>query len=163
MLFCSLPWSYVGASSVLSTVGTIYQRTFSHPKKYEYLQVHKRGYNRSEARKDRSDKTACTGLFRLPYILYKEFHFFVLLLTRRLRGVIINLKICITSFASHSASAYLLEDIEDVSCSFLPCLREDVPPEVPCAILIQTAWSSFEQGLSLSLQRAYVLKTISHK
>jgi hypothetical protein len=65
----------------------------------------------------------------------------------RLQAAVDN-KMVITSFASHSASAYLLEEMEDVSCSFRPCLREDVPLEVPCAILVQTAWNSSGQGVT---------------
>jgi hypothetical protein len=68
---------------------------------------------------------------------------------------IIDNKMVITSFASHSASAYLLEEMDEESCSFRPCLREDVPPEVPCAILVQNTWNSSGQGLSTQ-QSAYV-------
>jgi hypothetical protein len=75
---------------------------------------------------------------------------------------IINNKMAITSFASHSASAYLLEEMDEVSCSFRPCLREDVPLEVPCAILVQNTWNRFGQGLSTP-QSAYVRYSISQR
>lgn len=68
-------------------------------------------------------------------------------MTRYWPHAIIDKKMIITSFASHSASAYLLEEMEEVSCSFRPCLREDVPLEVPCAILVQNIWNSFVQDL----------------
>jgi hypothetical protein len=91
--------------------------------------------------------TSDTGVYLSINVLansHKRFPFLILLRTTLLQAII-HLKISITSFASHSASAYLLEETDEVSCSFRPCLREDVPLEVPCAILVQNIWSSLGQ------------------
>lgn len=80
--------------------------------------------------------------------LYKHFTLLILITTTMLYATN-YMNVCTTSFASHSASAYLLDEIDEVSCSFRPCLREDVPLEVPCDILVQNIWNSLQQGLSI--------------
>jgi hypothetical protein len=165
MLLGSLLYSNVVTSSFLWKVSIIYQsRWHNIPKNTSNVRQRRRPtIGKTEGKlQSNTREIAHIGLFCVPDV-------------RTLRGIslrdvsdktseksIINLKICITSFASHSASADLLEEIEEVSCSFRPCLREDVPLDVPCAILVQNIWSTFEQGLPLP-QCAYVWKNMSHK
>jgi hypothetical protein len=168
MLLGSLLYSTVGTSSFLWKVCTTYQSTWHNTprpkKKYEYRRTQKTSDNREVGREaTRQWEVNCS--YRTVFSTsrtYLKRDFVSRCYWQDVWKIHYKPQNVFTSFASHSASAYLLEEIEEVSCSFRPCLREDVPLDVPCAILVQNIWTTFERGLPLP-QCAYVCENMSHK